>query len=96
LHWIKRRGQPLHTLTSITASGTVQDVTIAYAPFLIVNNSADQIVYIKSKDDGVAATTSNAFGIPAKTICPFELTCATLSVIASGSAAVQIMTTGIG
>ncbi|MEI6101985.1 MAG: hypothetical protein WCP73_09115 [Eubacteriales bacterium] len=82
------------TIKNLSVTTTAQDVTIAYNPFFIVNNSAS-VVYIKEKN-GVDATSTNAFAIPANTIFQQELTMDTMSIIGAGTSPVALMFTEIG
>lgn len=67
----------------IEVTNTAQDVRIAYRAFLL-SNTGNGVVYIKCKDDGENATTSD-FAVPAGTMLPMALTCDVLSVVGSGS-----------
>lgn len=68
---------------NIEVTETAQDVRIAYRAFLI-SNTGSGVVYIKCKDDGENATTSD-FAIPAGIMLPMALTCDVLSIVGSGS-----------
>lgn len=67
----------------INVTNTAQDIEVAYRAFML-SNTGSGVVYIKSKDDGEDATTSD-FAVPAGSMVSMPLTCNVLSVIGSGS-----------
>lgn len=83
-------GAKIKDVIVVTTSTTAQDVAINGRAFLIQNPHATAIAYVKEKN-GVAATSSNGWMLPAGYVCPHKLTAETLSIVGSATGTVNIM-----